>query len=88
MNVVIARTGQLGPQLQHLRRKRGLSQAALGLKIGLSQERISRIERYPERVTLDQILTVLMALDAELQLVPRDSTDGAVKASGKGEERW
>jgi hypothetical protein len=32
----------------------------------LSQERISSIERQPERITVSQLLTVLMALDGEL----------------------
>jgi len=43
----------------------------LGKKIGLSQERISVIENHPERVSIDQLLTLLMALDAELQVMPR-----------------
>lgn len=67
----IAASGQLGPVLQQLRKARGWSQAELGKKIGLSQERISRIERAPEKVTFDQLLTVLMALHAELRVGPR-----------------
>jgi HTH-type transcriptional regulator/antitoxin HipB len=59
-----------------LRKNHGLSQAGLGQKLGLSQERISRIERFPEKVTLDQLLTVLMVLDAELQVVPRHALSG------------
>lgn len=88
MVVAIATSGQLGPQLQQLRKQQGLSQADLGRKIGLSQERISRIERMPEKVTFDQILTVLMALDAELQLVPRTSDSGRQSASAAGGEDW
>lgn len=65
-------SSQLGPMLKQLRRARGLSQRALGAKIGLSQERISAIENHPERVTFDQLLTLLMALDAEFALVPRE----------------
>jgi HTH-type transcriptional regulator/antitoxin HipB len=71
MNTSISTTGQLAPLLQYLRKNQGLSQTELGDKLGLSQERISRIERFPEKVTLDQLLTVLMALDAELQIAPR-----------------
>ena len=71
MATPINTTGQLAPLLQRLRKQQGLSQADLGQKLGLSQERISRIERFPEKVTLDQLLTVLMALDAELQVVAR-----------------
>jgi len=88
MGISIATSGQLGPQLQQLRKKQGLSQAALGRRIGLSQERISRIERMPEKVTFDQILTVLMALDAELQLVAHADTGKRAPASAKGTESW
>jgi HTH-type transcriptional regulator / antitoxin HipB len=65
-------SGQLGPTLRELRRTRGWSQAALGRRIGLSQERISAIERYPERITVQQLLTVLMALDAQLAVGLRE----------------
>lgn len=36
--------------------------------MGLSQKRISSIEAHPDRVSLDQLLTVLMALGAQLQV--------------------
>ncbi len=75
----ITTKGQLGPLLMQLRRSHGLSQAALGSKLGLSQERISRIERYPEKMTVDQLITVLMALDAALCVAGRDELPGAAK---------
>lgn len=82
MKTHITTSGQLGPFLKHLRAQRGLSQAQLGKKIGLSQERISRIENHPEAVTFDQILTVLMALDATLTVEPQRSLSGHASASG------
>jgi HTH-type transcriptional regulator/antitoxin HipB len=66
MPTSIRTSGQLGPALRALRQARGWSQTELGGRVGLSQERISSIEREPERVTVGQLLTVLMALDAEL----------------------
>jgi HTH-type transcriptional regulator/antitoxin HipB len=63
--------GQLGPALKALREAQGWSQTELGRRVGLSQERISTIERQPERVTVGQLLTVLMALDAPLRVEPR-----------------
>ena len=69
----IRTTGQLGPILKQLRKDKGWSQIELGKKIGLSQERISVIESYPEKMSLDQLLTILMVLEAELQVVPRNS---------------
>lgn len=68
---VIRTTGQLGPAFRSLRRAKGWSQAELGERVGLSQERISAIERRPEKVQFDQLLIILMALDAELTVGPR-----------------
>jgi HTH-type transcriptional regulator/antitoxin HipB len=62
---------QLKAVLRSLRRAQGLSQSEFGRKIGLSQERISAIENHPERVTTDQLLTILMALGMELVIKPR-----------------
>jgi HTH-type transcriptional regulator / antitoxin HipB len=62
---------QLKTMLRSLRRAQGLSQSEFGRKVGLSQERISAIENHPERVTTDQLLTLLMALDMELVIKPR-----------------
>ncbi len=71
MNQAIRTSGQLGPTLRTLRQARGWSQSALGERLGLSQERISAIERHPERITVQQLLTVLMVLDAQLRVDSR-----------------
>ena len=67
----IRTSGQIGPALRALRQRRGWSQTELGRRVGLSQERISSIERRPERITVGQLLTVLMALEGELQVAAR-----------------
>ena len=67
-------SGQMGPVLKLLRKAKGWSQLELGKRIGLSQERVSAIENRPERVTVDQILTLLMALDAEILIGPRSKS--------------
>lgn len=91
----IRTSGQLGPILKRLRKAKGWSQLELGKKIGLSQERISVIENHPERVSIDQILTVLMALDAEFQVeqrtqIPANASALAAPASRstKSRESW
>jgi HTH-type transcriptional regulator/antitoxin HipB len=71
--VPVRASGQLGPVLKALRQARGWSQTELGRQLGLSQERISTIERHPERVTVGQLLTVLMALQAQLRVEPRSA---------------
>ncbi len=73
MSTVVRTSGQLGPVLKRLRKERGWSQQALGNKVGLSQERISVIENHPEKVSLDSLLTVLMALEVEMQIAPKAS---------------
>jgi len=57
---------QLRPQLQALRKRRGLTQAQLGEAIGVSQARIVEIEANPGLVNLQQIMQVLQALGAGL----------------------
>ena len=71
--VPVRASGQLGPVLKALRQAQGWSQTELGRQVGLSQERISTIERHPERVTVGQLLTVLMALQAQLRVEPRSA---------------
>ena len=67
--------GQLGPVLRALRQARGWSQTELGQRVGLSQERISTIERQPERITVGQLLTLLMALDGQLSVEARRNAE-------------
>ncbi len=67
---------QLKVALRGLRRARKLSQSEFGRKVGLSQERISAIENHPERLTTDQLLTLLMALGAQLSITLRSCEAG------------
>lgn len=62
----------MGHILRSRRQSLGLSQTALGARIGLSQERISAIERKPESVALDQLLDLMMALGCELAVHTRE----------------
>lgn len=70
MNYVIQAPQQLPLHLRALRKNKGLSQAQLGRLLGLSQTRIARIEKDPTSVSVDQLLKVLAALNAQLALVP------------------
>jgi HTH-type transcriptional regulator/antitoxin HipB len=81
---IIRTTGQLGPILKHLRKDKGWSQIELGNRIGLSQERISAIENHPERMSIDQLFTVLMALEAELQIGPRKINSATERGNAVG----
>lgn len=64
---------QLREHLRSLREQRGLTQAALGRLLGLSQGRIAEIELNPSVVSVQQLMRVLAALRAGLVL--RDEGD-------------
>jgi transcriptional regulator with XRE-family HTH domain len=64
----INQLNDVGALLKSRRKNLMLSQAELGNRIGLSQERVSAIENHPEKVTLDNLFTYLMALDIKLDL--------------------
>ncbi len=61
-------SAQLSVHIKSLRKARGLTQAALGERIGVRQVRIADIEKNPGAVSLDQLLRILHALDARLLL--------------------
>ena len=71
MDYTLELPDQLAQHLRALRKARGLSQAALASKLGLTQSRIAAIERNPAALGAGQLLRVLGALDA--QLVLRDT---------------
>lgn len=60
---------QLSVHIKSLRKARGLTQTALGERIGVKQVRMADIENNPASVSLDQLLQVLHALDCRLLLM-------------------
>jgi len=68
----LARTPkQIGALIRRNRKQLGLSQSALGQRVGLRQETISLIETGNPATRLDTLLAVLAALDLELQIAAR-----------------
>lgn len=66
----------LGMVLQGYRKEQGLTQEAVGEKVGMSQKAVSKIELAPGRAGLNLIFKLLAALDLELVVRPR-RTPGA-----------
>lgn len=62
---------QIGNSIRRARKKLGLTQVALGDRAGLRQETISLIETGNSATRVDTLLSVLAALDLELQIAPR-----------------
>ncbi len=59
---------QLSTHLKSLRKLKGLTQAELGARIGVKQVRIADIERDPGAISVGQLIAILHALDARLQI--------------------
>lgn len=68
MDYPLRLVSQLRAHLQALRKQRGLTQAQLGRRLGLSQVRIAEIEANPGVVSVEQLTRILSALGATLVL--------------------
>lgn len=68
MDYPLRLVSQLRAHLQALRKRRGLTQAQLGQRLGLSQVRIAEIEANPGVVSAEQLARILSALGATLVL--------------------
>lgn len=69
MNYAVSTPAQLRTVLRALRDSRGLSQAQLGDRIGVSQRRIAAIEASPGRASFDQLSRIVAALGGRLAIV-------------------
>lgn len=65
---------QLGQLLVSTRKRRKLTQAAIASRVGLSQNRISHLEKHPEEISIRQLLSWCSALELELRMGERDTT--------------
>lgn len=62
---------QIGNEIRRQRKRRNLTQSALGELVGLRQATISEIESGNPATKLETILNVVAALDLEFQIAPR-----------------
>jgi len=82
MGYIIQIPRQLSSHLRALRKAKNLSQAELGARLGLSQARIARIEGDPLSVRVEQLLRVLAALGARLEIEPQTAGDPSPDTGG------
>lgn len=68
MTYAVSTPVQLRTVLRALRDSRGLSQAQLGDRIGVSQRRIAAIEASPGRASFDQLARIVAALGGQLAI--------------------
>ena len=74
---------QLATHLRAMRKVKGWSQAQLGVKLGLSQTRIARIEKNPLNVSVGQLFKILNVLDARMSFHV-DATQAGIAFSAIG----
>lgn len=67
-------TASLGRTLQSARKAKGLNQTQLAARVGLSQARLSALERQPGTISVDQLLAICSALGLELSIGSRDDS--------------
>ncbi len=86
MNAPVPTPAQLQAVLRAMRTSRGLSQAELGRRIGVSQRRIAAIEAAPGRASFDQLSRIIAILGGQL-LVGDFAADTAQRGSGQNTAR-
>jgi HTH-type transcriptional regulator/antitoxin HipB len=80
---IVTNPAQLTPYLRSLRRARGLTQADVGARLGVSAARISTIERNPGVLSTALLLRLLHVLGARLEL-ETDATRSSKGARRRG----
>ena len=78
---------QLRPVLQGLRKSRGLTQAALAARLGVSQQSYARLEANPGRASMARVLAALQALEVDLALTPRGDTSATAPRPKKAKQK-
>lgn len=63
----------LGHILQSARKARGLSQTQLAARVGVSQARLSALEREPGTLSVDQLLAICGSLGLQLGIAAKNA---------------
>ncbi|ARP93113.1 helix-turn-helix domain-containing protein [Bordetella genomosp. 13] len=72
---------QLPALLQGFRRQAGLTQADTAMRLGISQQALSNLERHADKVSADRLLELLSILGVELVLRKTGSESPSPRAS-------
>ena len=86
MDYAIRLSDQLRPHLRALRKQRGLTQAQLGLRLGIGQARVAEIESKPGLISVEQFIQIVSALGATLVL--RDPADDPAATLAPSRGSW
>lgn len=81
MNYPIKTLGQLPLVLKGFRKLRGLTQAAMAERLGITQQSYAWFEANPATATLERLFTVLRLLDVDISLDQAAPTGAPEKRS-------
>lgn len=81
MQTKIVTPQQLKQLIQGHRKSKGLTQADMAARIGLSQARFSSLELRPERITIEQLLQTLNALGLSMSIQEFNSAPTSSKST-------
>ena len=73
---------QLPTLLQAFRKQAGLTQAATALRLGVTQQTLSALERNAEKISVDRLLQVLNIFGVELVLRQAGDLPGREESCG------
>ncbi|MES2325107.1 MAG: helix-turn-helix domain-containing protein [Pseudomonadota bacterium] len=71
---LLVTAAQLGQLLVSTRKRQKLTQTAVANRVGLSQNRISYLEKHPDEISVKQLLSWCSALELEPRLGERDTS--------------
>ena len=81
---------QLSAYMKDVRLTQKLSQGKVASKVGIRQDTVSSFELHPDTTKLETFFKILSALNLELTVQPRNSTDTdpSSDASAGWKEEW
>lgn len=71
---------QLGQLLVSTRKQHALTQTAVANRVGLSQNRISYLEKHPDEISFKQLLSWCSVLELDLRLGERETSAASSSA--------
>lgn len=79
---------QLSAYMKDVRLTQKLSQGKVAGKVGIRQDTVSSFELHPDTTKLETFFKLLSALNLELTIQPRNTTDTDSDASAGWKEEW
>jgi HTH-type transcriptional regulator / antitoxin HipB len=74
MRQLLTTSEQIGQILRSARRAKGLSQAQAGIRLGLSQNRLSELENGAGTIPVELLLTMIALYDLQLEVLNRSQS--------------